>query len=331
LNRLNSLRTTLTLGVMAAGTALAVASAAGAAPPGTIVIKAPGTPVSLSVGFGSVWVADHRGGFIYRIDPRTNRSTAIYIGGQLCSPLALGAGAVWVVDSCFVHDTVYKIDPRTNRIAHSRIGGLRPVFAAGSLWTTTTESNRILRVDPRSGLVLAKIQPGFDVGGLTLDDYFPLGGGYGSLWVYGGRSVSRIDTATNKVTDVIPLPGAKRSSDVIGGYAFGGYAAFAYGKVWVTNPAGLFEIDPTTNVARLLPFRVTPSTRGAIVPVAAGRGSVWLLNSDTTILRIEPATASVIGRYRAARDGSAGSIGVAFGSLWVVNPESDAVWREQIP
>src|SRR6185295_6277533 len=40
--------------------------------------------------------------------------------------------------------------------------------------------------------------------------------------------------------------------------AEGGYAALTAGRLWVTNPAGLYEIDPSTNTARLHRLHIEP-------------------------------------------------------------------------
>ena len=61
------------------------------------------------------------------------------------------------------------------------------------------------------------------------------------------------------------------------------------------------------------------------VCITAGRGSIWVRRSDTEVVRVDPETGDVVGRYPAA--GGGGCIAVGFGSLWVANFMDSTVWR----
>jgi hypothetical protein len=192
----------------------------------------------------------------------------------------------------------------------------------------------VRRVDPRTGVVLARIATHSDQqpGGGTL----VLGGvGYGSAWLDSDadKTVTRISTATNRVTAVIPLPGAKTQDEAFGssasGYINGAGMAFADGKAWLGNPAGLFEIHARTNHARLIRLGMRPFAEWGDIPVAAGAGSIWIRTTNTRIDRVDPASGKVLGVYRGDSDGG-GGVAVAFGSLWVENAGADSVWREPI-
>jgi len=299
------------------------AASADSAAPGRVTIKTPGFPLHLAVGFRSIWVADHRGGYVYRIDPRTNRRVAIYVGDSLCFRPSIGAGAVWV-SGCENGGVTYKIDPKTNRVVGQRKGN-RPALGAGSLWTFSRDVKHVLRVDPQSGLVLARIDPKVDIN----TDAAQTGGyRFGSLWVISDAAVSRIDVATNKVTAVIPLPGAQPSGDVNGGYLYGDYTAFTSNAVWVTNPAGLYEIDPTANTAKLVSLDITPFSQVGDITISSAMNSIWVRTGNTSVARIDPASGNVVARYPAA--GGGGGIAVAYGSLWVANAGNDTTWREPI-
>jgi streptogramin lyase len=277
-------------------------------------------PADLGVGFGSVWVLDHRSGIVRRIDPRTNRIRKVTIGESLCSIPAFGAGAVWVwgCDS----NTTYKIDARTDKIVKKVHGGI-PVFGAGSLWLTD-DSGKVLRVDPASGLVLATIPPGIEIG----DDGGISAFGDDSIWVSADTGVSRIDTATNKVTDVIPLAGGKVSGEVPGGLLGGDYGVFANGKFWDTNAAGIYEIDAATNAVTHLGVVLHPLSVFGDVPIAAADGGVWVRTSDSSVARIDQQTGQLTARYPAT--GGGGGAVVGFGSLWVANTASGTVWRTPV-
>jgi streptogramin lyase len=117
-------------------------------------------------------------------------------------------------------------------------------FGGGSLWATNSVNTAVLRLDPRTHVVLKRVRAHFDnpsEGGLS-------GFAYGSAWAGDQGSVTRIDAGTNRVT-VIPLPGAKEWPDPAEQVlAAGAQMAFAGGKVFYGNAAGIYEIDAATNV-----------------------------------------------------------------------------------
>jgi YVTN family beta-propeller protein len=106
-------------------------------------VNAPGGPgpVELAVGAGSVWVANRtlgRNGFfpsgkrgtVSRIDPETNAVVATIRVGHEPSGIAVGDGAIWVVNR--TDFTVSRIDPGTNRVIATIPIGNRPTgIAAG--------------------------------------------------------------------------------------------------------------------------------------------------------------------------------------------------------
>jgi hypothetical protein len=296
-----------------------VGAAAAAAPRHTTIRNVGIFPGDMAVGYGSVWETDHRGGALYRIT-RSNRVTKVSIGESVCNFPAIGGGYVWVW-GCDSNRT-YQVDPARMKIVGHRQGVL-PVYGASSLWTMN-QNGEILRIDPKSGVVLARIGP-------QTDDT-PNGGADGvwdgSLWVSGDSSISRIDVTTNKVTAVVPLPGALPSGDKPGGYLYANFGVFAFGKFWASNAAGMYVIDPATNVAHKIAVPLHPRSQGGDVPVVAGAGSVWVRTGDTTVVRIDPTTEQAIETYPAA--GGGGGIAVAFGSLWVANGGLSTVWRTPV-
>jgi streptogramin lyase len=296
------------------------AVAAAATSPKHVTITTKGFPGDSAIGFGSLWVTDHRVGALYRVNPSTNRFKTIEVGESLCSTPVFGAGAVWVwgCDS----NVTYKIDPRTNRVVGKRLG-VGPAFAAGSLWTMSASMDKLLRIDPKSGVTLASIPVDMANGGPTL-------GADGSMWVSADDAVTRVDLQTNKITAVIPLAGWKRSGDVEGGFLYANYIAFADGKIWDSNRAGMYVIDPATNTAKRIKLIFHPMSQGGDVQVASGAGSVWARTSDSSIARVDAATGSVVGRYPADGPGGGGGVAVGFGSLWVTSVGRGTIWRKPI-
>jgi hypothetical protein len=245
----------------------------------------------------------------------------VNLGQGTCWPPAFAGGYIWF-GGCESGPTV-KVDPKTNR-AVGQFNGVTPLGAAGSLWILNPDFTRLLRVDPQSGIVLARISPKIDMtqaGGTA-------GYGSGSVWLYSDTAVSRVDPGTNHVTAVIPLPGGKISGGFPGGYSYGGYGVFAAGRFWVANPAGVYVINPATNAAAKLPLKIQPFSQAGDIYIAAGAGSIWVRTSGNSIARLSPSDGHAIARYPAT--GGGGGIAVANGALWVANFGNDTVWREPI-
>jgi streptogramin lyase len=106
-----------------------------------------------AVGAGSVWALNQLRDALVRIDPRTNRVVAAIRMPVGADPfgIALGGGAVWVVDDSYL----VRIDPRTNRVSgwarfpragHSAFNGV--VWADGSAWVTNLDRNAVYRISP---------------------------------------------------------------------------------------------------------------------------------------------------------------------------------------
>jgi streptogramin lyase len=306
---------------------LALTGAPGAAPPGTRVIHVDpySFPTAIARGFGSVWVAEHRGYHLNRIDPRTNRiAQRIRLRESACGSIAFGAGRVWV-SNCAGETgvaTTYEVNPRSGKVV-GKVHGGDPVFAGGSLWTTDYPTPAIIRYDPRTHVVLKRIRLPISPG--------PNGTPTGSpaaraLWTTNSvDAAARIDVATNRTT-VIPLPGGHGRST--NGYFGVLDLVFAAGQVWVPNGAGLYSIDVATNTATLHPMKIGPFSQWGDVGIAAHSDAVYLRVSDRTVVRLDAHTSKVTKRYRAT--GGGGELLFAYDSLWITNADNDTIWREPL-
>jgi hypothetical protein len=314
----------------AAVAAAAVTGLASAAPGARIVIKTAGYPIWAIAGSNSIWVGAHHDTVLYRIDPRTNRiSRTVSLGVHVaCTQSSFGFGALFVADCLAEGGNTLEVSAGKGKVVRTLSGGF-PVVGDGSVWTLDRTGRVVQRFDPQTGVKLATIPTGVSDGAGGGAEYLGTVAA-GAVWLgdQTAKTVIRIDTATNKVVAVIPLPGAADQASPAQGNAAGGPMAYAGGKIWYGNPAGVYEIDPTSNGATLLNVKIGSLDAWGDISFATGAGSVWVRTSSSTVLRINPSTGNVVGTYRAT--GSGGGIAIAFGSLWVANAGSDTTWREPI-
>jgi YVTN family beta-propeller protein len=128
------------------------------------VVKTIGTGGELSdivAGYGSVWVANGNDGTITRIDPHLDAVVAtIRLGGenalnpQPVFSVATGERSIWATSGT----RIVQINPETNDVIRRIPLGsvLALTVGDGAVWVTTI-SERMLRLEPTTGVVTAKI------------------------------------------------------------------------------------------------------------------------------------------------------------------------------
>jgi streptogramin lyase len=322
--RLPAAVATLALGLLLP---IALASAAGA---GRVVIRTPYYPAFAVIGHGAVWVGAHRGAALFRIDPTMNRVRTVDLRGEPICRASIGFGAIFVTECLSNHAETIAVSVRTQKIVRAFPGGWA-IPAYGSLWTLNDAGTRVFRFDPRSGVRLASIPTGLDDGIVTGYTFETLAAaGAGAVWIVDqtAKSVIRIDAATNKAVDVILLPGAASRHSSTQGYATGNAMAFAGGKLWCGNPAGVYEIDPATNRATLLPIKIGTLGAWGVIGVTGWHNRVFVRTSGNTVTEIDARSDRVVRNYPATNGG--GEPAVGYGSLWIPNAGSDTTWREPL-
>jgi streptogramin lyase len=309
---------------VAAFAGCSIVGAPGAAPPVLRVLHADklSFPTAIVGAFGSVWVGEHRGNFVLRVNPRTARITKRFLVPEnLCGDFAVAAGRLWLGNCAGEtgYAKTYELDPRTGRIDGTIQGSQFPAFAGGSIWTATFPQGVLIRSDPRTRVRLATVHLPFpaDPNGQT-----PGTLGYGSLWATNGSdAAARIDLRTNAVT-LIPLPGGFYRID---GYYDSHGPVFAAGRAWLPNGAGLYEIDPNANKVTLHRMRIGPFSEWGDVGIAAHGTDIYIRVSNTRVVRIDARTGKVRKSYPA--DGGGGEVAAAYGSLWWTNASTDTIRR----
>jgi DNA-binding beta-propeller fold protein YncE len=172
------------------------------APVGSFVVRLCDIPSALAFGAGSVWATKGDGPAIVRIDPRSDQVVnTIPFAGQPFG-LAFGPSGLWVTD--WLNGSLSLVDPQQNQVIATRPGlGGGPaglLVTRDAVWVSDSQADQVLRVDPHSLEVAARIPVG----------RLPLALAYlgGAVWVRNekGSSVDRIDPALNAVvTPQIPV------------------------------------------------------------------------------------------------------------------------------
>ena len=235
------------------------------------------------------------------------------------------------------------------RVAASiRIGGQLSVVRADAAGVWVQRDREVVRVDPRTNRVTARLPmspPGSELGAV----------GDGSLWLtqVAQGTVTRVDPATGRTVATIRVPGAEaprgievavgpsavwvaydlglgggiiarvdpatntvaatvRIPDLAGGLAIGDRAVL----VWTgTRSSVAYQIDPATNrVAAKVPV-----CRGTNA-VASGAGTFWITCDEGTLLRVDPVAHRVAASVGlGGQAGSAGWVAADGSVVWVAN------------
>jgi DNA-binding beta-propeller fold protein YncE len=189
---------------------------------------------AMAIAFDSLWVANCKGGEVYRIDPKTARIVATIpanVGPSGELNVVAGAGSIWAPSE--TTGTIARIDPATNRVVASISVAASTSYLAfgfGALWAVSGKGQSLQRVDPETDAVTNTVtlgkQPGF------------LAAGEGGVWVQeqGDGTVARIDPHTVEVSDRVPVGKTLIYGDIdVGG-----------GRVWLrtTEDQAFAVIDP---------------------------------------------------------------------------------------
>lgn len=265
-------------------------------------------PMGVAVGFGSVWVTDHGGDTVSRIDPNTNRVAAMIRVGRGPGHVAAGYGAVWVTDDR--DDVLWRIDPHTNLARRIRVGGsisCVPALGLGKVWVTLWDPPTLVGVDAGTQRVVTRIAV----------DPQPLGVQFagGSLWVASaerGGHLQRIDPTTGKL---------KARVFLLSDWSWLQSPSVGDGALWVANPfmKTIARVSIETNEL------VAVIDVGYMAVATFAEGALWVADMTGTLSRIDPATHRITEVVRTGT--SLGGVAAGFGSIWVPSYAGDAVSR----
>jgi streptogramin lyase len=286
-------------------------------------------PVAVVATNDSVWVLDHDGAAIVRIDPATNQVSAkVALGGGGVSGLGVAGGRLWTF-----HQTsgeIVAIDPAKASIVKTvKLGQDGDPFwlGDGAAWLVT--GGALDRIDGTTAKVTS----------LPLDATCALDGeasGGGFVWLASADGgLCKVDEQSGAVI--------KRAA----GTGNGSGIAVVAGAPWLAGADnGLAVIDPTTLGVRVdVPPPAAGTFDGATYSLgnAGGESSIvvgaedgksgWLRYTGATIARVNLSGTPAAVLYAGLPAGTfAGGVAEAFGSLWVTNfGAAPSVVRYQLP
>lgn len=219
---------------------------------------------------------------------------------------------VWVASS--VHQALTHLDPSGN-VAGTVDLCCSPrdvVVAAGAVWVST-DTGKLVRIDPDTHVVVATIDIGAEPGLLAGDDR--------GVWASdGARDLIRVDPLTNEVEARTPV-GSEQ--------AFIVDLDLAADAVWVTvEPAfGLVKVDIATN-------QITAQSAVCLPDLchfgasAVGERGIWVLDDAAgQLLLADPTTAAIGQRWSVGDRNMLRDIVATSEGLWVNDVGRDTVLR----
>ena len=267
-----------------------------------------GYPGELAISPGGVWMADFRGGNLWRYEPTGGRLERITSSGEPRDLAALG-GKVYVgADGRFLSGVVSRYDAVTgvredgiNLLACAMASGEGVVWAAGCPFV-----QRLSTGDGRMHKLVERFvpfqSPATVENGRVQFREMAIGGG--ALWVLGDaldQRAWRVDARTGRVLATIRLGFPPTSVAVSGG------------TIWITDGLSDRVVPLEAATGRLLaPVQVGRGASG----IAAGSGAVWVVNTlDGTLSRLNPVTRRVVATIDVG--GTPRGVAAGGGAVWV--------------
>jgi DNA-binding SARP family transcriptional activator/ABC-type branched-subunit amino acid transport system substrate-binding protein/DNA-binding beta-propeller fold protein YncE len=226
--------------------------------------------------------------------------------------------------------SVAAIDPSTQRIvARVDIGNTASAISVGegSVWALNADDQTIAQIDPETRTLVKT----FGTGGIPTD----LDAGAGGIWVgdgFQGELASGVPTTFPRALRRID-PETAHTIKTIELSRQGGVQPWpgrSPGETHVAVGEGsIWVLNPNQTLARIDPLTnrviaTVPSLRARTV--ATGLGSAWAIAVDGSLVRINPRTTTVAARIPLAA-ASLDGIAFAAGAVWMTDPFGGSVWR----
>jgi DNA-binding beta-propeller fold protein YncE len=258
----------------------------------------------------TVWVTGNGPARLASIDPTTNRIvTQVPLDGSPCG-IAMGPdGRLWI--ALLSIGKVVAVDAASAKVV-ATIDGLGTDLwdlksGYGSIWVVDRTKRQLLKIDPTTATVAARIGIGPGGSGLAMAG--------GAVWVVddADASLRRVDPATMTVTRTGELErGASWFAD-------DGEALLVADRLG----GAITPIDPTTG----LPGSAIAGARGPLDGTVLGGRAYIPDGSARTLIEVDLAAGSIV-----AVDQLDGAVNpfvaeIAFGDLWVLDYGGKWIWR----
>jgi YVTN family beta-propeller protein len=189
-------------------------------------------PISVAATRGAVWVAccgkAASGGTLFRVDPRRERVVAEIPLPTDPVAVAADASAAWVATGS---GRVLMVSAKRNRVvagvdAGGPLGFSQTIaVGAGGVWLADPFDEQVVRVDPKTRRVMARIPAGAATTLAVTAD---------AVWVVSSIGLVRVDPAKDRVVAVASDPDLRRARLVAAGA----------GAVWTAGMNSVGRIDP---------------------------------------------------------------------------------------
>ena len=280
-----------------------------------------GAPAALVASPGALWVQQHRGYELTRVDTRRGIvSDRVDVGIAGCGDLVWEAGSVWVT-GCAITPGLVQVDGATTELAETiNLSGLAS-SSSHEIWMSHLDDGvgQLRRIDA-DDVDQGRMVP---VPGLLEDGSVAVAAG--SIWVAdaGIGLVYQLDPTSEEVLGVTPMPVPPDTSYLI---EHDGAAWYVDASIGV-----LVRIDPDDGSTRLLDVRTEKPSEywGAAASTAPGPpGRLWVRSGDEAWL-VDTRRDQVLRRI-ALLDGSGGDVQQIGGSLWVSSFATNQVQRIEL-
>ena len=275
-----------------------------AAPTQPTVKKIPvgGSPDTISVGAGYVWVADSLAGTLQRIHPQSDRPVDVEAAG-FPTDVSADRNAAWLALPDRGAVQAVTVRGPGNPV---KVQGFPFQIAAGegAAWAMSQKSVERVEASGSEGTV--------DGAPIALEgDGSAIAAGEGFVWMTrNNREVVRITAAGDS--------SAERTAEVRGAFSI----TVGESAVWVLAVGGqLTRLDPKSGEPAGDPVQTGRGT-----DVAAGLGYVWVTSENGTLIRIDPESGNEVGvPIRVGRQPQ--SVAVGESAVWVADAGGGAVYK----
>ncbi len=262
---------------------------------------------------------------LVRIDPTSNKISAVIRVGGGPESVAVGGNTVWVYN--WADGTVSKVDARTDTVRGTiGITGSQPSVPAQTIaadasgaWVVSAAAKGGLLTHLRPALLPQRISLPYDAITLAVGQH--------AVWVGAkttqGSALLKLDPLRGTVLETVQLGSSDVQSVAVGG-----------GAVWALALDGtLFRIDPASS--RITRRRRLPTRGSGVAAVAVGYGAAWaLLDNSAALLRIDPQTLEAtktipppVSPSGAAIGGGVPNLVLGDSAVWWNGTDTGAVWR----